>query len=170
MPGHKTKTNQLHRVPCQCQVFECYLGHYTDAYGVIQTGVEVSPETLRSHALADQRKKALSSLSSPNTPTDSHTTQAAMDDLAAPMANLGLNPATSKPMFTSPQSLLDTHSDIADNISQPGISVNIRTQNQSLHSERTCSAAIAARNDGVKVYDCGMFSTQTIGTSYENMD
>lgn len=72
MPPSTKKRNHAHRVPCVCCLFNCYLGHYVDTYGVTQAGVEVLPETFAAHELADRANKATSSLSGQQHATATH--------------------------------------------------------------------------------------------------
>jgi hypothetical protein len=64
MPPSTKKKNMPHRVRCICCKFDCYLGHYIDASGTTQTGVEVLPATRAAHELAERAEEASRNLAS----------------------------------------------------------------------------------------------------------
>lgn len=167
MPAGPKKISELHRVTCRCQAFDCHLGQYTDAYGVQQTGVEVMPDTFKSHALADRRNKALLSVARQKPSISIDQNGPSEDNLLQHLHNLDLNQAT--PRISS--SCTDVH-DVGLQESQPSPGRDdVRQVTQDAHntttrssgnkscgtSSRTCLAAISARNNGVKTYDCGRY-------------
>ncbi|EGF97761.1 uncharacterized protein MELLADRAFT_69795 [Melampsora larici-populina 98AG31] len=157
MPAGPKKNSELHRVTCQCQAFDCYLGQYLDAYGVPQKGVEVLPDTLKTHTLADQRNKALRTLASQRPLLLPDQNQPSADNLLQPLQNLYLNQGTS--CINSPLTGL-TNEGSQNSYSNTGEDiVELSSNNNLSKSSRRCPSAISARNDGVKVYDCGRFCT-----------
>ncbi|KAH9809867.1 hypothetical protein DFH28DRAFT_851354, partial [Melampsora americana] len=137
-----------------------------DAYGVQQTGVEVMPDTLKSHALADQRNKALLSVASqrPSIPLDPNDPPT--DELLQHLHDLDLNQATPRIGSSRTEVNNDSLQELQSITGSDGVlqatqaSHNTTTRssgNQSSKSSRTCLAAISARNDGVKVFDCGRY-------------
>lgn len=85
MPASK-KTKEVQRVVCRCRYRECYQGHFIDAYGERQSGVEVLLSTRDAHARADLRKKALEPDSEPSSSAITHSQTP--DDLVAPLLRL----------------------------------------------------------------------------------
>lgn len=83
-------TKRAHRVVCLCKARECYLGHFIDAYGEPQRGVEVLHSTFNAHALADQSVQARGRNSEP------HLTSTP-DDLIASLAQLHIPPKMMHP-------------------------------------------------------------------------
>lgn len=67
MSAPSRKNKDAPRVVCQCKARQCYLGHFVDAYGQPQSGVEVLLSTRDAHARADLRKQLLEGNVQPNT-------------------------------------------------------------------------------------------------------
>lgn len=113
LPSTKKK-NRAHRVPCVCHAFDCYLGHYIDAHGMTQVGIEVLPETFKAHKLADRVKEATSSVTARGAISASHDPSngsLGQDTLIGPIASLRLNKSIQKtkssdsyPVLKQPQS------------------------------------------------------------------
>ncbi|EGF98871.1 uncharacterized protein MELLADRAFT_113130 [Melampsora larici-populina 98AG31] len=162
---------------------ECHLGHYIDANGTLQRGVEVAPETQEAHALLDRRALARShnqrtspSVSSHTSPVLTRRTSTAHDvDLSSRFSHLGIATLNSRsndqsmlaqPHFTeqefpaneqqgSPLSSVERES-----LDETPANINVDDHVPYASTEaKTCTAAILARYSGVQDYNCGDYQS-----------
>ncbi|EGF97889.1 uncharacterized protein MELLADRAFT_114006 [Melampsora larici-populina 98AG31] len=138
MPPKTKKKNTAHRVPCVCRAFDCCLAQYVDADGITRPGVEVLPETLAAHELADREAEATASLSNTSYPRDlgSHTT--GQDTLVSGrLLFVKDNRPNVTAYYSGAQASLDDEPEDASPL------------------PKTCLAAMEAKAAGVEVYKCG---------------
>lgn len=148
MLSSSKKKNTAHRVRCVCQTFECYLGQYVDAYGINQRGVEVLPDTLAAHQLADRAAQATARLSTqrlPSNPLDLGSHTPGQDGLISAISGLRLN--TMNPTLSHASSSLRLVLD--------GKQGSDDKPKESLPSSKTCLAATEAKAAGMDIYKCG---------------
>ncbi|EGF97369.1 uncharacterized protein MELLADRAFT_85609 [Melampsora larici-populina 98AG31] len=183
-PATKLKNkHNAHRVPCICRTHDCYLGQYVDAHGVTRAGVEVLPETLATHQLADRVRQATLS-GSQRTQTvnqnDPNNT-AALNTLVGTLSHLGLN--SINPSSFQGYSPLHRHTQILTGRSQASEAGLLWSENeasksgiqestpvQTTHARskgplsdqdsdeasslpKICTAATSAKTAGVQIYN-----------------
>lgn len=155
MPPKTNRSNDPHRVPCCCRIYKCYLGKYQDAYGVTQSGVEVLPETFRSHQLAQEREKVISGLAIEQ--TSRHPPATIQDTLLDSLTRLNL---TSESKICHARSSSAEHDRCRSN--EPSDSMlfdQAASRDPPISppsSSKVCLAALKARErEIIKVYDCG---------------
>lgn len=150
-----------HRVVCICKAAGCCDGQYIDANGRTQHGVEVFAETKEAHERAKQRL-ALQSTTSLLLDGPSRELP---NNLILKLMGFSLDSTSSVPSPLTSTSTQATTACRDGNSIQPEIDRNTPVPRSTIPTackpldrvSRMCPAAMSAKNNGHRPFDCGLF-------------